>query len=166
MIMGGHCKQVGTASLTGMMLDDSANSGNVDPLEWVQRQEVDELKVCMQQRRWLASNRTAFCKTAISGLKLCFQPSTAHSFTSTGSSSPASHAPESQFVPGYGPSSCMIAVFRLPTRRPRLLTMTMNSRWSLHESVPSMRSEGRVHKHMCALPYRWRWTLNMTPPRP
>ncbi len=38
-------RQVGTASLTGMMLDDSTGSGNVDPLEWVQRQEVDELKV-------------------------------------------------------------------------------------------------------------------------
>ena len=49
--MTGNCAQVGTASLTGMMLEDSAGGGDEDPLEWVQRQEIDELKVRAQQCR-------------------------------------------------------------------------------------------------------------------
>ena len=56
-------RQVGTASLTGMMLEDSGGSDGADPLEWVQRQEVDELKV----RAGVAAFAKPHCRLRLPG---------------------------------------------------------------------------------------------------
>ena len=66
-------RQVGTASLTGMMLEDSGGSANADPLEWVQRQEVDELKVrCHHKQIHRLAVKCEPCKAAaLISLKLC-----------------------------------------------------------------------------------------------
>ena len=59
LLLPGISWQVGTASLTGMMLDDSGGTDGTEPLQWVQRQEIDELKVCRQsdQPASLSSSR-------------------------------------------------------------------------------------------------------------